>query len=129
MKLVYSDPKTGKTGQAEVKKEMESMLQSKQIGEEIDGMAAGLTGFKLKITGLSDNTGTPSRPEISGTRKARPLLGSGIGIRKAKHGHKERRLARGSAVGPDTAQVNTVILEFGSIPAEELFKPKEKKEQ
>lgn len=127
MKLVYSDKKTGKTGQQEVKKEMEGMLMGKLIGETIDGSVAGLEGFKMQITGLSDNTGAPSRSEIEGTRKTKPLLSSGAGIRHAKGGFRRRRMVRGNTISTDTVQINTVITEYGSKPAEELFKPKEQK--
>lgn len=128
MQIVYSDRKSGKTAQLAVAKEKEPMLIGKKIGDVIDGYAAGLEGFKLKITGLSDNSGAPSRKEIEGTRKARPLLSGGVGIRKAKNGFRKRRMVRGNTISADTAQVNTVIEEFGTRPMEELFKPKEKKE-
>ncbi len=128
MKLVYSDRKSGKTGELEVPKDKESLVVGKMMGEVIEGTVVGLDGFKLQITGLSDNSGSPSRPEIEGTRKAAPLLSSGPGIKHPKKGFRTRRLVRGNTVSADTSQVNTVITEYGAKPAEELFKPKEKKE-
>lgn len=128
MKIVFSDPKTGKTAQLDIAKENESSLIGKKIGETVDGTPAGLPGFKLKITGMSDNTGAPSRKEIEGTRKARPLLGTGVGMRMRLKGYRARRLVRGNTVSVDTSQINTVIQEYGAMKAEELFKPKEKKE-
>ena len=129
MKIVYSDKKTGKTAQIDVEKEREALLLGRKIDEIIDGSAIGLEGYKLKITGLSDSMGTPSRKEIEGTRKARPLLGRAPGIRSAKSGFRRKKLIRGNTVSADTSQVNTVIVEYGSKPADELFKPKEKKEE
>lgn len=128
MKIVYSDPKTGKTAQAEVPKEFEGMVIGRKIGEQIEGSAIKFDGLKLQITGLTDNTGSPSRREIDGTRKAWPLLSNAPGIRHAKHGFRARRLIRGNTVSADTAQVNTIIVEMGSVAPETLFKPKEKKE-
>ncbi len=128
MKIVYSDTKTGKTAQVDVEKEREALLIGRKIYEVIDGSAVGLEGYKLKITGLSDSMGTPSRREIEGTRKARPLLGSAPGIRGAKSGFRRKKLVRGNTISADTSQVNTVIVEYGSKPISELFKPKEKKE-
>ncbi len=128
MKLVYSDKKTGKTGQVDIAKDRENLVVGRSMGETIDGSVGGLDGFKLLITGLSDSAGAPSRPEIEGTRKARPLIGSGPGMRHPKKGFRARRSVRGSTVSSDTAQVNTVITEYGAKPAEELFRPKEKKE-
>lgn len=129
MKIVYSDKKSGKTAQQDVAKEAEGALIGKKIGEVIDGFAIGLEGFKLQITGLSDNTGAPSRFEIEGTRKARPLLSSGPGIRKGESGYRRRRMLRGNTVSSDTVQINTIITEYGTKPLEELFKPKAKAEQ
>lgn len=128
MKLVYSDRKSGKTGDMEIPKEREPLLIGKTMGEVIDGSNVGLDGFKLQITGLSDNAGSPSRLEIEGTRKAKPLLGSGPGIKHPKKGFRSRRSVRGNQISNDTSQINTVITEYGSRPLEELFKKKEKKE-
>jgi small subunit ribosomal protein S6e len=80
MKLVYSDRKSGKTGELEVPKDKESLVIGKMMGEVLEGMIVGLDGFKLQITGLSDNSGSPSRAEIEGTRKAMPLLSNGPGV-------------------------------------------------
>jgi small subunit ribosomal protein S6e len=128
MKIVFSDKKSGKTAQLDVPKDKESLLIGKMIGDEVDGFVIGLEGFKLQITGMSDNTGAPSRAEIEGTRKARPLLTSGPGIRKEKKGFRVRRMVRGNTVSADTSQVNTIITAYGSKPLDEFFKPKEKKE-
>lgn len=128
MKLVYSDRKSGKTSEMEIPKGNESVLIGKMIGEIIEGNVIGLDGFKLQITGLSDSSGSPSRIEIEGPRKAKPLLSSGPGVRHPKKGFRTRRIVRGNQISADTAQVNTVIKEYGAKPVEEIFKPKEKKE-
>ncbi len=127
MKIVFSDRKNGKTAQHEIAKDSEAVLIGRKIGDLLEGSAAGLPGFKLKITGLSDKTGAPSRKEIEGSRKAMPLLGRGVGMRVRMKGYRARRLVRGNTVSADTVQVNTVIEEYGPVPAEELFKPKAEK--
>jgi small subunit ribosomal protein S6e len=127
LKIVYSDRKTGKTAQRDVPKEKEALLLGRKIKEQIDGAIIGLEGYKLEITGLSDQTGAPSRAEIEGTRKTWPLLSSGPGIRKPKKGERRKRLIRGNTIAPDTVQINTVIVEYGSVPLEEIFKKSEKK--
>jgi small subunit ribosomal protein S6e len=129
MQIVYSDRKTGKTGQADVPKDREAQLVGKRMGDIIDGAIAGLDGFKLKLTGMSDSAGAPSRSEIEGTRKATPLLGYGVGMRYRGKGFRSRRSVRGNTVSNDTVQLNTVIEEYGSKPLEELFKVKEKKDE
>ncbi len=126
MQIVYSDRKSGKTGQVAVAKEREAQLIGHKMGEVVDGAVVALDGFKLKITGMSDNNGAPSRSEIDGTLKAHPLLGKGVGMRLRGKGLRSRRLVRGNTISTDTVQVNTVIEEYGSKPQEELFKPKEK---
>ncbi len=128
MQIVYSDKKTGKTGQAQVPKDREAQLTGKLIGDIVEGAVAGLDGFKLKITGMSDNAGSPSRKEIDGIRKTKSLISYGVGMRVRGKGYRARKLVRGNSVGPDTAQINTVIEQFGSKTQEEIFKPKEKKE-
>lgn len=127
MKIVLSDKKTGKTAQIDVAKEKEAMLLGKKIGDVIDAFPIDLDGFKLQITGLSDVSGTPSRSNVEGTRKARLLVSGGAGIKGAKHGFRARRLIRGNQVSTDTSQINTFIVEYGTKPLTEIFKPKEKK--
>jgi len=126
MKLVFSDKKTGKTAQVDVAKDREGLLIGHQMNEIIDGSVGGLDGYKLLITGLSDSAGSPSRPEVDGTRKAKPLISNGPGMRHPKKGFRSRRSVRGNVISTDTVQVNTVITEYGTRPVEELFKPKEK---
>lgn len=129
MKFVLSDTKSGKTAQMDIPKDKEGMVMGKRIGDELDGFVVGLDGFKFKITGLSDNTGAPSRFEIEGTRKARPLLSEGPGVAKPQKGYRARRMVRGNTVSSDTSQVNTVITAYGPKPVEELFRPKEEKKE
>ena len=118
--------KTGKTAQVDVAKDREGLLIGKQMNEVIDGSVGGLDGYKLRITGLSDSAGSPSRPEVDGTRKASTLISNGPGMRHPKKGFRSRRSVRGNMISTDTVQVNTVITEYGTRPVEELFKPKEK---
>lgn len=102
------------------------MLIGKQIGEVVEGAVVGLDGYKLKVTGLSDKTGAPSRKTVEGSRKSFLLLGSGAGIRKARKGKRLRKLVRGNTISVDTEQVNTVIEAYGAKSVEEIFPKKEK---
>lgn len=124
MKIIFSDKKNGKTAQLEVAKESESTLMGKKIGDVVEGAVVGLDGFKLQITGLSDSIGSPSRKEIEGTRKVRALISKGPGIVGARHGKRVRKLVRGNVISADTSQVNTVISEYGTKSADELFPKK-----
>ena len=132
MKIVYSDPKSGKSGQAQLDNDRAAMLLNHKINDVIDGNIIGLDGYKLKITGGSDRSGFPMNKSIVGpikTKVLRVVAWSG-----RNKGQKERRTVRGSMIANDTELVNTVIVEYGSKPTAELFpenaekKPKEEKD-
>lgn len=110
-------------------KDNEPMLIGKKMGDTLEGSLVGLEGYGLKITGLSDKTGAPSRKEIEFSRKAFVLLSGGPGIRDSKKGRRVRRLIRGNTISVDTEQINTVIEKYGAKPAEELFPKKAPKEE
>lgn len=122
MKIVYSDRKSGRSAQAEVQKDSEAALMGKAIGDEFDGSVAGLEGFRLKITGLSDNCGTPSRKAVAGSRKKYVLMNAS----HQRKGMRTRVLVRGNTVSADTVQVNAAIESYGSKSLDEIFPKKEK---
>ena len=73
MKIVFSDPKTGKSAQMQLDKDKEAMLLNHKINDIIDGSALGLSGYKMKITGGSDKSGFAMDRSISGAIKTRVL--------------------------------------------------------
>lgn len=127
MKLVISDKESGKTYQKELKEES-SYLIGKRIGEELDGSLVGMAGYKLKITGGSDLAGFPMRKEIEGSRKLKPYLSKGPGFKPKRKGERRKKMVRGNRVDEEIYQVNTVVLEKGPQPLEELCPKEEKKE-
>jgi len=122
MIVVYSDPKTGKTNQVEIDEEKAKMLIGKKIGDTIDGAIIGAPGYKLLITGGSDNSGFPLRKDVEGIKKVKVLI-------KKKKGIRVRKTIRGNTISNDTIQINTKIVEYGSLPVDELFKKKEKEKK
>lgn len=104
------------------------MLIGKKMGDTVEGSIVGLDGYTLKITGLSDKTGAPSRREIEFSQKAFVLLSGGPGIRNSKKGRRIRRLIRGNTISVDTEQINTVIEQYGS-KGDEIFPKKAPKEE
>ncbi len=132
MKIVYSDPKSGKSGQMQLDNDRSAMLLNHKINDVIDGNILGLDGYKLKITGGSDKSGFPMNKSIVGPIKTKVLK---VVARSGKNkGQKKRSTVRGSMIANDTELVNTVIVEYGSKPVAELFpgtekKPKEEKGQ
>ncbi len=114
-KLNISDPKEGKAFTKELDDPLSSNLIGKKIGDVIDGSLIGMEGVKLKITGGSDRSGFPMRPDIPGGVKKYILTGKGIGLRtikgKTKKGYRRRILVRGNTITPEIYQVNMVIVE------------------
>lgn len=133
MKIVYSDPKTGKSAQMQLDNDRSALLMNHRINEIIDGAALGLSGYKLRITGGSDKSGFGMDKSISGSIKTKTLrLVSKSGRNKGQY---KRSTVRGNTVSADTELVNMAIVEYGDKPVSELFpesaekKPKEEKEE
>ncbi len=125
MKIVVSDPKSGRSKGMEVAADAAATLVGRHIGESIEGSAFGLGGYKLKVTGGSDSSGFPLNRSIQGTGKVkimRLLADSG----KSK-GQYRRESVRGGIISQDTAQVNLSILEYGEKPIGEIMPAKEEK--
>ncbi len=120
MKLVYSDPKIGKSNQIEISNELTYQLIHKKIGEIIDGSAFGLTNYKLKITGGTDDSGFPMNKSIDSDMKVKIL--------KRNPGKYRRQSVRGKIISNKIEQINSIIVEYGSKPINELFKIEEVKE-
>jgi len=119
-KLVISDPETGKAIQYELDDTKTNSLVGKTVGEVIEGDALGLPGYKLKITGGSDSSGFPVRPDVHGSGKKRILIHGPPGFRGKRKGMAKRKMVRGRELSKDISQVNMRIEEKGSTPLEEL---------
>ena len=114
-KISISNPKNGKAETIEVEEPYSLNLIGKKVGDIIDGSQIGTKYKKLKITGGSDKSGFPMRPDIPGGRKLYILARKGIGLKtikgKSKKGFRKRILVRGNTITPDIYQVNMVIVE------------------
>ncbi|UCE09056.1 MAG: 30S ribosomal protein S6e [Candidatus Thorarchaeota archaeon] len=119
-KLVISDPETGKAIQYELDDAKTNALVGKTVGEIVEGDVIGLPGYKLKITGGSDSSGFPIRPDVHGSGKKRVLIRGAPGFRPKRKGIAKRKTVRGRELGPDISQVNMRVEEKGSTPLEEL---------
>jgi small subunit ribosomal protein S6e len=128
MKLVISEPKSGKSHQTEVAKDKESLFIGHKVGETIEGGALGAAGYTLKITGGSDTAGFPIRPDVTGPRRIKVLLADGPGYHQANYGQREKRLVRGNLISDEIMQINCVVVTAGEKPLAELF-PATKKEE
>lgn len=93
----------------------------KRIGESIGGELIGLAGYTLKITGGTDKSGFPLRPDIPGARQTRVLVGEGFGFHAPRRGVRKRRTFRGSAISEDTVQINLIVEQKGAKALAELL--------
>ena len=116
-KLVISDSK-GKSITQELKDRSAQPLLGSKIGDIIDSSVVGITGGKMKVTGGSDKSGTPMRPDVHGGVKKYVLLANGIGIKDIGGGHRVRKLVRGNMVTEEIYQLNCALVD-GSLPVKE----------
>jgi small subunit ribosomal protein S6e len=121
MKVVISDTKTGKSFSLEMPKGKEAQLIGKKIGDKFEGAIVGADGYELQITGGSDLSGVPMRPDISGPRRVKVVLSEGPGYRRKKKGVREKRAVRGNIISDQIVQVNAKVVSWGQKPLEELF--------
>lgn len=128
-KVVLNDVKTGKSYNVAVSGNYANSLDGKNIGEVVDGIFVGLPGYKVKITGGSDKTGTPMRADLPGKKRTMLLLADGKGFHEKYPGQRKRVAARGSAISSEIVQINMIVAEYGPKPVEELLAPSEKKEE
>lgn len=112
--LVLSDPKSRRSVKLSVKDPQSQFFIGLRIGDVVDASSIGIKG-KIKITGGSDRSGTPMRPDIVGTSKKSVLLADGPGLRVKEKGFRKRKLVRGNTISPEIYQVNAVLLE-GELP-------------
>ena len=117
---MISDPETGKAIQYELDDVKTNALVGKTVGEIVEGDVIGLPGYKLKITGGSDRSGFPVRPDVHGSGKKRVLIRGTPGFRPKRKGIARRKTVRGRELSSDISQVNMRVEEKGSTPLEEL---------
>jgi len=117
---VISDPETGEAIQYELDDAKTNALVGKTVGEIVEGDVLGLPGYKLKITGGSDSSGFPIRPDVHGSGKKRVLIHGPPGFRPKREGIARRKTVRGRELSLGISQVNMRVEEKGATPLEEL---------
>ena len=122
MKIVVSDPKSGRSKSLEVSGDASATLVGRKIGDIVEGSVFGLSGYKLKIKGGSDTSGFPLNRSIQGTGKVKILkLIAHSGKMKGQY---RRESVRGGIIAPDTAQINFAITEYGEKSVDEIMPAK-----
>ena len=124
-KVVLSDPKTGLSYKIDATGAAAGSILGKKIGTEIDGAPFGLAGYKIIITGGSDKTGIPARPDLPGQEKRGVLITEGFGFHPKHNGERRRKSQRGNEIAADFVQVNAKVSVYGEKPLAEIFAPAE----
>jgi len=119
--IAVSDPEDGHTYQVDVDGQDANRFIGREIGEEVDGGAVGLSGYTLEITGGSDETGRPMRGDVRGNELKTVLLEGGTGYEPNRDGERKRVTVRGREVGDETRQVNARIADHGGESPADLL--------
>jgi len=120
LKVVISDPETGKAYQQELKDDRAIRFKGKKLGDEISGSVLGLEGYTLEITGGSDRCGFPIKPGVHGTARPKILMTGGIGYHPKRRVRIKKRV-RGESIDEGIVQVNTKVIKKGRKGLEELI--------
>lgn len=114
MKLIISDPKTGKTYVREVKEPGASRFRNLKLGQTFKGEIADLSGYEFEITGGSDDAGFCMRRDVGGTAKKKIPIVKGVGLRKNKRrGLRVMKTVAGNTVHEKTSAINVKIVKEG----------------
>jgi small subunit ribosomal protein S6e len=132
LKIVLSDPKTGKSYQKIIKDADAKRFMGLKIGDNVKGEVLNISGYEFQITGGSDFAGFPMRGDVPGILRKKIYAVLGVGIRKREKGFKQRKTVAGNTVYDKTAQVNLKVIKEGKgllgedKPKEETPKEAEK---
>ena len=85
--LNIAEPSTGKTFRVNIDDETKiRSLIGVKLKEEISGSPLGFEGYKMRITGGSDEDGFPMNPSVQGGLRKKILTAGGIGFKSDKKG-------------------------------------------
>jgi len=121
LKVVVSDPKTGRAYNVDAGTGAAGAIVGKNIGDEVDAGPLGLAGYKILITGGSDQTGTPARRSLPGAGRKQLLLAEGVGFHPKMEGERKRKMIRAHQITPEFVQVNARVTAYGEKTLDELF--------
>jgi small subunit ribosomal protein S6e len=119
--VAVADPEDGTTYQVEVADQDANRFIGREIGEEVDGGAVGLSGYTLELTGGSDDAGRPMRGDVPGPNLKELLLEGGVGYEPSRDGERKRVTVRGREVSEATRQINVRIAARGDGDVAELL--------
>jgi len=121
LKIVVSDPKTGRAFNVDASGGAAGAIVGKRIGDEIDAGVLGLGGYKIQITGASDRTGIPAKKSLPGAGRKRLLMTEGVGFHPKMDGERRRKTIRSNEITSDFVQINARVTTYGDKTLDELF--------
>jgi small subunit ribosomal protein S6e len=110
--------KSGKCYQRVIKDAETKVFLGKRIGESIKGDTFGLSGYEFEITGGSDIAGFPMRRDVPGAVRKKILAIQGVGIKKGRHGERQRKTVFGNTISIQISQINLKVTKEGKEPFE-----------
>jgi small subunit ribosomal protein S6e len=119
--VAVSDPESGHTYQVDIDGQDANRFIGRELGDEVDGGAVGLDGYTLALTGGSDTSGRPMRPDVRGVQTASIMSDGGVGFEPTTDGERKRITVRGREISDETRQINAKIAERGSDDVEALL--------
>ncbi|RKS81621.1 SSU ribosomal protein S6E [Haloarcula quadrata] len=119
--VAVSDPEDGHTYQIDVDGQDANRFIGRELGDEVDGGAVGLDGYSLELTGGSDTSGRPMRPDVRGVTTKEIMSDGGVGFEPTTDGERKRITVRGREVSDDTRQINAKITARGSDDVADLL--------
>ncbi|MDT3433587.1 30S ribosomal protein S6e [Haloarcula sp. 1CSR25-25] len=119
--VAVSDPESGHTYQIDVDGQDANRFIGRELGDEVDGGAVGLEGYSLELTGGSDTSGRPMRPDVRGVTTKEIMSDGGVGFKPTTDGERKRITVRGREVSDDTRQINAKITARGSEDVDDLL--------
>ncbi|MDD5132855.1 MAG: S6e family ribosomal protein [Candidatus Nanoarchaeia archaeon] len=96
----------------------------KKIKDNVSGNLVGIPGTEFKITGGSDKSGFPMRPDLPIPGRKKILSKRSIGFRDMPKDGIKRKTVHGSIIAEDIAQVNLQCVK-GDAEVEKLIPKKE----
>ena len=106
---------TGDTRQFEIDGQDANRFLGRELGDEVDGGAVGLSGYTLELTGGSDDAGRPMRDDVPGDDLKELLLEGGTGYEATRDGERRRVTVRGREISEATAQINASVADGGTL--------------
>ena len=125
LKVVVSDPKTGRAYNVDASGGAAGAIVGKRIGDEFDAGSHRACRIQDQDHRCIRRTGTTAKKGIPGAGRRKLLLAGGIGFHPVMDGERRRKTVRASEITQDFVQINALVTTYGEKTLDELF-PKDR---